>query len=214
MPLDEHEQHTISLYAGIMEEVKFRMTAIEALIRGQINIHPGLIHEMSFLQLRMICELMALGCLVAHGDIKQTTPLLKEWSADKIIDKLSILHPDFYPVSLQQPIVAAGVAYVATADGFLAKDDLIRLYGRCGGMLHRGSLSKILSRKQKDADQTIQDIVTALNQICTLLDRHSMLLIDRNTVIICHMNGPDGKVQSAIAKGRPGTQSTWPPQAV
>ena len=211
--MDEHQQRTVSLYAGIMEEIKFRMAAIEALIRGQFNIHPGLIHEMSFLQLRMVCELIALGCLVAHGDIEEATPLQKEWSADKIIAKLSIIHPDFYPVSLQ-PVIAAGAAYAATEAGFLAKDDLIQLYGRCGGMLHRGSLKKILSRNQKDANQVLQNIVAALNIIYTLLDRHTILLIDPNTVIICHMNDREQKVHTAIAKGRSETESTWPPQAI
>lgn len=110
------EIRKISLYASIMEEVKFRITASEGLNIGKVNIHVALIHEMSFLQIRMICELIALGCLIAHGDIEETTSLRKEWSADRIIDKLSILHADFYPVPIESVITAGKV--FSRIDGF------------------------------------------------------------------------------------------------
>ena len=73
--MEDQDTRKISLYAAIMEEIKFRIAAIEGLHSGKINIHSALINEMSFLQLRMICELIALGCLVAHGDIEETTSL-------------------------------------------------------------------------------------------------------------------------------------------
>ena len=210
--MQDQEARKIGLYTAIMEEIKFRIAAIEGLHRGNVNIHVALINEMSFLQLRMICELIALGCLVAHGDIEETTSLQKEWSADKIIDKLSLLHADFYPVPIES-VIAAGTVFSGVAHGFLKKADLLALYGRCGGMLHRGSLKKILDPKYKEPATVIQQITAAMNQLYGLLSQHTMLLIDRNTLVICQMiSSDDGSVKVFIAQGQPETQSTWPPE--
>jgi hypothetical protein len=211
---DPEEIRRISLYASIMEEVKFRIAAIEALYQGTVNIHLALIHEMSFLQIRMICELIALGCLVAHGDIEETTSLQKEWSADKIIDKLSILHADFYPIPIET-VTSGEAVFFGVGGGFSKKEDLLGLYGRCGGMLHRGSLKKILDPNYREPEAITQQVVAAMNLIYGLLRQHTMLLIDRNTVMICQMIGPEnGAVKVVIGKGKPGMQSTWPPEVV
>jgi|SRR5882724_2304781 len=53
--------------------------------------------EFCYLQLRMLCELIAVGCLVVHGDVEGTKGLCKVWAADKVMKRLEKLHPDFYP---------------------------------------------------------------------------------------------------------------------
>ncbi len=60
----------INLYANLMSEVKVRMASIETICNNQNGLPGPLVREFCFLQLRMICELIALGCLTAHGDIK------------------------------------------------------------------------------------------------------------------------------------------------
>ncbi|MEO8683978.1 MAG: hypothetical protein ABI414_03965, partial [Devosia sp.] len=58
------------LYANIMAEVKYRTDAIDAGTGGKLPLSAPLIREFCYLQLRMICELIALGCLVTaivHG---------------------------------------------------------------------------------------------------------------------------------------------------
>lgn len=59
-----------SLYADLMNEVKVRIAAIDAGTGGLLGALPApIVQEHCYLQLRMCCELIALGCLVAHGDI-------------------------------------------------------------------------------------------------------------------------------------------------
>src|SRR3981081_1197973 len=91
-----------TLYANLMDEVKVRIDCIDKAVHGRAHMPGPLVREFCYLQLRVLCELIALSCLVAHGDIavKYSKRIGKEWSADKIIDQLTILHPNFYP----QPI--------------------------------------------------------------------------------------------------------------
>jgi hypothetical protein len=85
------QQHDASmLYADLLEEAKIRIASIDAAISGRAGLSAPLVREYSYLQLRMLCELIALGCLTAHGEIKatQAPKLQKEYAADKIIKRL------------------------------------------------------------------------------------------------------------------------------
>jgi hypothetical protein len=96
----------------------------------------------------MLCELIALGCLVTHGDIQaaQARKLQKTWEADKIINHLEALHQNFYPRPVQLTKVASGTHMERIMSGFLTKAELLDLYRKvCGAKLHRGSLEKLLS---------------------------------------------------------------------
>ena len=82
-----------------MEEIKGRTEAIRLALSGQLPVHPRVAVELSFLQLRMVCELIALACLMAHGDLGLTLPekMKGEDHAGVILKVLEQLHPKFYP---------------------------------------------------------------------------------------------------------------------
>ena len=83
-------------YSVLMHEAKARLLAMDTALEGKTGLPEVAVREYCFLQLRMLCELIALGCLTAHGDL-QTGKLKDEYKADKIIKRLQQLHPDFYP---------------------------------------------------------------------------------------------------------------------
>src|SRR5262245_42984791 len=60
-------------YCDLMEELKIRHAIIGKTLQEATNNHfafePFLVGEFCYLQLRMISELIALGCLLVHGDI-------------------------------------------------------------------------------------------------------------------------------------------------
>ena len=136
----------MDLYSALMEEIKIRLGAIEHAVKGQTHLVGPLVREFSYLQLRMICEVIALGSLVAHGDIDATkaNKFRKEYAADKILDQLEALHPNFYP---QPAIQAAHDTHhlVPLTSGFITKPELLALYHQCGDTLHRGNFKKLLS---------------------------------------------------------------------
>src|SRR6266850_2561007 len=87
----------MKLYVAILEETKVRIDCINTALNGRTTLPERSAVEFCYLQLRMLCELIAVGCLVVHGDIEGTKGLRKAWAADEIMKRLEKLHPDFYP---------------------------------------------------------------------------------------------------------------------
>ncbi|WP_411289273.1 hypothetical protein, partial [Phenylobacterium sp.] len=111
---------------------------------------PGqMVDEFAHLQLRMICELVALACLVAHHDIEATrnAKLQSAFAADWLLKSLEELNPGCFP----GPVVKANTLpggphhFVERGPDFMTRDELLKLYSReCGLVLHRGSLKNLL----------------------------------------------------------------------
>lgn len=192
------------LYANLMAEVRIRMTSIETACKGQTGIASPLIKEFCFLQLRMICELIALGCLVAHGDIKATQSKRwgKEYSADRILRLLDDLHPDFYPAPVLHTRTGPDTHHLeAIKGGFMTKADLLLLYQKCGNILHRGSVKRLVTKKKMLLQINPPEIIRLGQRIINLLQSHRVLLLGGKTVFLCTLNQKDtGNVQVVIAE--------------
>jgi hypothetical protein len=197
MKATNKQLETAALYCAIMEEIKLRHECVIALMERNAPIEHIFRREFCFLQFRMICELIALGCLVAHGDIKatQTREVRTLWSAKEIIEKLEGLHADFFPT----PFVAKTPSHLGFGpDHALTKDDLLTLYGKCGGVLHRGTRAKLLSTKIPK-QTSFTDIANWANGLQGLLQNHYVLMLGGQTPFICELGGsPKGEVKTQI----------------
>jgi hypothetical protein len=181
----------IALYAAIMEEAKIRLNSIDMALGGVTILPHQLVREFCYLQLRMLCELIALGALTAHGDIEETTKLKNVWSADKIIDRLEQLHPDFYPMPVIQNSIGPGKYHFdQVKDGFLTKEELVILNGKSGAILHRGTMKKLLSTKTP-LQKNFPDIVDWGQKVSTLLNHHCIHLADGDVVVCMLRNASD-----------------------
>jgi hypothetical protein len=161
------------VYTSIMGEAKFRALSINTITSSAVGLPVPLLREYGFLQLRMLCELIALGCLVAHGDIEETqgSAFQTEYKAGVIIKRLEKLHPNFYP-SPRKPIFSPGHVHLADYDReYLTKGELLGLYGRVGDVLHRGSLRELLDPKS-EAPTDFRDIQDWGQKILNLLSVH------------------------------------------
>ena len=138
-----------NLYQDLMVELKARAESINAVTGLSATIPAPLLREYGYLQLRMMCELIALGCLVAHGDIPatHTKSFQKAYDPADIFRKLEALHPDFYPVPIKPEKTPDGWHFDQYDKPYLTKSELIRLYGKCGDVLHKGSVRKLLNGK-------------------------------------------------------------------
>jgi hypothetical protein len=121
-------EEAMDAYSILMHEAKRRLLAMGTALEGKTGLPKGVVCEFCFLQLRMLCELIALGCLTAHGDL-MSGKLRETWQADKIIRGLEELHPDFYPI--------------AATEVLFTKEELIKLYWKCGDLLHRGTFETL-----------------------------------------------------------------------
>lgn len=180
-----------TLYTSLMEEAKSRFGVIESAIEGKLGVPDFIAYEIAFLQLRMLCEIVALACLVAHGDV---TPKVRGlYEPDKIIAELEKLNPRFYP----QPVTitaATGTGGETTMsfqydkEGWLTKKDLGALYTKSGQYLHRGKLKKLLAAPTGREDSlraATMAVVTATNKFKILLESHIIASADLGKVLIC-----------------------------
>src|ERR1700733_2857447 len=80
------------IYANFMSEITERLNVLNSAINNTVPLPVMITYELCYLQLRMICECIALSCLIAHGDISDVTidDFLNNYEADDIIRKLVI----------------------------------------------------------------------------------------------------------------------------
>ena len=152
----------------------------------------------------MQCELIALACLVAHGDMGGKK-LRKEWNPDKIIAQLEPLHPEFFPrpekFNIMNPSADSPghIHLVAKSSGdTLTKDELVQLWGRTGNELHRGNVRKLL-KPQTPLQTHFPEVLAWQNRIIRLLDQHRISSSDNLHHILCVLSGPGGNIQVGFA---------------
>jgi hypothetical protein len=175
----------MNLYAAIMGEVKLRIAAINTGTMSHIPVPPPLVKEFCFLQIRMICKLVALGCLVAHGDISATKKLQRSWKANEIMEALERLHPDFFPIPSIQHTAPYGYDFQPKTPHPLPKEEFLKIYNRqCGDVLHRGNIRKLLSQKIP-IQIHYPDITAVAQKFQDLLAVHRVTTRDGNLHFIC-----------------------------
>lgn len=192
-------EKAMAAYRDLLWEIKYRVEVIDQVREGVINIRKQLAEEFCYLQLRMICETIAIGCLIIHEDISASkTDLMKAYKADWIIAQMARLHPKFYPRPLEaQDDTGSEVpAWVERKEGFLMQQELPLLWHKhAGGKLHRGSLRSVMAGKQK---QDFDAIWTWRNKIVALLNRHTIISPDEENIVYAIMNDGEGNVHSAL----------------
>ena len=189
--LTSKQSKALEIYANLMAEAKHRIAAIDTEARRS-NTPVLFVREFCFLQLRMLCELIALGCLTAHGDVgsAQTRKLRKEWQAGKIISALVKLHPYFYPQAIKEEQSENGKRGLRATKVGLTKNELLTLYAECGTNLHRGTVETIVSGKP--LTQTgIADIIGWTQKIEDLLAMHMLALLGSTKGIVCILRNED-----------------------
>lgn len=180
---------TMELYCALMTEIKFRIDGMNAIANAGLPVRIS--YEACYLQLRFICESIAIGCLVVNGDIltSKSSKLAKTWEADRLINRLSEIHPDFYPEPVQPD--GGNRHKLAKVDApVLSKDELISLYRKCGGKLHRGAL-KDLNRSFEAPNLSFVQIQACRNKIVNLLQHHWISVFNSSDKIGVQMGGAD-----------------------
>jgi len=196
----ESDARAIALYQAIMIEARSRALSINAITATQASVSKAIIRECCYLQLRMLCELVALGCLVAHGDITNTRYFQKQaYKADDILNALERLHPTFFPHPMV-PRFSPGHIHldeVAADFKYIRKSELITLYGRCGSILHKGNISRLKARPPDIVD--FRDVEEWGQKILNLLLAHKISRIGGRIHFITLLNDINGNVAVAIA---------------
>jgi hypothetical protein len=192
------DEKATAVYRGLLLEIKYRVEAIDATLVGQVPLRGRIAEELCFLQLRMICELIAIGCLVLHGDLSSRhADLLKSYKADWIFNSLARLHPKFFPIALEHEDSQTNPpSWIHKKDGFLTREEMVVLYNReAGNHLHRGSARNIL---KSERPLRLTEIRGWRDKIVGLLNRHIVLSPDEKRICYFIMNDGEDRVGSNL----------------
>ena len=199
----------LNLYCGLMDEIKIRVKSIETIIKDQMAPpFPGAIaREHCFLQLRMVCETLAIGCLVIHNQTSDVKAFEKLWNAKDIMDRLERLNPHSFPRPIQiirhPPGSQFAMDIIPIMHPPFTKDGFLKLYGHCCDALHRGHLRKIANYIPA-GPVNLQEIGSAVNELVNLLRAHQISSPDYSTHYHCVMeNHPGGNAAMLTSESDP-----------
>ena len=175
------------LYMRLMTEAKARIRCVEMIADGRTEyFSPGVARESCFLQLRMLCELIAVACVAAHEN-KTTGQLLKYYEPHKIFAELAKLNANFYPQPVTLEIMRDRVFRTTPHDnGALTKSELINLRNQLGDNLHKKPIRDLLKAQQHRTDFT--DVLAWLEKIKSLLMTHRIDRGDGKNYFICELS--------------------------
>ncbi|MGA2079816.1 MAG: hypothetical protein ABSH53_04280 [Holophaga sp.] len=192
MAKSNQQNDNLNFYVYILEEIKARIEILNMAMNGRMGtgLTPPFLREISYLQLRMMCELVAIGCISAHGDLESTksNSIQKEYAADKIIKRLEKLHPDFYPHPVKLTINTGNVNMERVEAGHLSKAELINLYHECGEKLHRGKLGSFKTTSDKMKQPDLSDVFEWGRKFIALLNQHHIASKDNLSHYVCVLN--------------------------
>ena len=205
VPDGAEEAH--QLYLNLMAELRIRLFAIDDMTTSVANSQiPGqVVLENCSLQLRMCCEIMAIACLVAHGDIEaaRSRQFMKAYEPGKIVTWMTELHPNFFPIPGHRNVLPDGGFEFVKIDPSkppLNKEDLGKLWGLLGGRLHKDSLKRLLSDKTPRKIH-FPEITAWVERFRDLLDQHRIANFNNKVhlINITNMRNRTGPITGVIS---------------
>ena len=197
-----------SVYRELMRDIKRRMEAIESIGNTDVAIYNAPRVEFICLQLRLILESIAFGCLVANGDRLKylSKKILKEYRAEEVLSQLEDINPACYP----QPVTLVsgpetslppsvlnnprfgryrGQLEIRSGNDWLTRDEFKDVYGRLGDILHvRNPM-----RGPNDFEHYEEMAPQWLNKIINLLTHHCIGILSDDMMYIVLMQGVSRK---------------------
>lgn len=193
------EQGSVKLYLMLMEEAKVRFDLINFAHRNDAGLPPAIVREICYLQFRFLCEIIALGCLAAHGDIRNKKAMNTTYEPGKLLKSLEVLNPHFYPQPTVQVNEVGRTGFVGRPDiPHLTKADLPKLWGMCGGILHRTPMATVYAVSKQRPDD-MSDIFEWSQKLTGLLNSHWITLVENKQGLFVTLRSEDtGKAKATI----------------
>ena len=187
----------LQLYANLMDEARVRLHAVRDAIEIRDTWAPRLLREFCWLQLRMLCEEIAIGCLIAHGDIKNKSAL-KSWNLPDIMKKLESLNAESFPRGVRFETNSLGVHIADYNLPQLSKKELIILWQKSGNFLHRGSAKSLFLEPEKGPVVDLDEILMWGQKIKNLLEQHIITSADQKRHILAALSADEFGGRSSV----------------
>lgn len=188
----------LNLYQDCLYEINKRIEVISDHI-NKITTEKYLIIEVETvcLQFRKILEKIALMSLVANKELyaEQNEKFAKHYHAERIMNDLKKINPDFYPVPTKPIINENGMkSWIEIEDGYLTKEEFVKIYEKCGGMMH--AQNPFSTMKPIEEIQAL--FPEWLTKICVLLDHHHIRLVGGDIMLVALMKRNDNGLPQAV----------------
>lgn len=176
----------IDLYLALMEETKWRIDSIRNVISGK-KVTGNYITDIEFccLQTRKVLELIALGNLVANKSEfeKQKIKFQKFWHAERILNDIEKLNPEFYPKPVKLTINKDDKPegeFEDLTDKYLTKKDFVKVYQKCGKILHADNPFG----SKTEYKYYINQIRTWVSKIMWLINQHFIHIVGDDNIYL------------------------------
>ena len=195
--MNDHEVE-LGLYQNCLYEIKRRIDVIAEHLNG-VTTEKYLTVEVETvcLQFRKILEKIALMSLVANKEVyaEQNEKFAKHYHAERIMNDLERINPDFYPVPTKRVKQENKVdKWIEIESGYLTKEELVKIYEKCGGMMH--AQNPFASEKPlKEIQRCFPEWLT---KICILLNHHHIKLVGGEVMIVALMERRDNGLPQAV----------------
>jgi hypothetical protein len=161
-----------------MFESSDRISVIMQCVNNELQLPARIAREVAYLQLCMICESIAIECVIVHGGLSevQVRKLMDKYAADYIINNMKHAYDKFFPAPYDVTEIAPGQKHLEDSKlPHLTQDDLKKLYNQCGSILHRGKPNTIVDGEIIDHGW-IKDVVHYAQMITNLLTCHAIVM--------------------------------------
>ncbi|MBQ3369757.1 MAG: hypothetical protein IJG48_01925 [Mogibacterium sp.] len=172
-----------------MKIIKFRISSIKACRSNGLPSNYSFFNNVEFcvLQIRKILELIAHSSLISDAEIyrQQLGKIEKMWNAKLILKDLERIHKDFYPqpVSLD-PDDEVYERLVDKTEPFLTRDEFVKVYDKCGKMLHEFSPLEANETIENEFSVVWDSIDEWVEHIVQLLSQHIICLYNEHLFYI------------------------------
>ena len=197
------------LYADLMNEARWRLQALNKAIEDRDNWAPKLLNEFCYLQFRMLCEQIALACLVAHGDVTKKS-VQKAWQPSVIIAELEKINADFFPKGIIIHVEGNSVQLEDRVEPQLTKSELIKLWHISGDNLHRGNAKKLFANFGKPVVVDLAPLISYTNKLVALLDQHIISSADKSRCLLVALSHHQANFECLVSVA----ESPLPPGSV
>ena len=193
-------EQNLHMYRSFMEEIKVRMEAIDRFLKRISDEKGGddtfTDAEAAILQVRYICELIALSTVAAHGLVGVTGRILKSWNAEETFKLLEGMNINAFPRAIRPSATIKNHFELQKGEMDLA--ELKKIYSACGENLHRGAMKHFFKGPRRAYDP--EGLVGWVNRIKALLNMHVVMLLEQSIVIYVTLRDDNGSVAVAFAQ--------------
>jgi|GEM_PF-2518940 len=182
-----------SAYPPVVEYIARRISvaedALDEVVSNPDRPNNWISCELATLQIRMVCELMLLGSVLAHMHEGEQDIDDRKWRPKDAFYEINSVnvHPLPMPVDIILNGKGPGAHHVEPVSKPISFEAISKIYGICGDMLHAPTARNVVKANLPSYDVAqLQRWLTGLKRIIT---GHALMLPQRKRVLICAWSG-------------------------